>query len=339
MPVPRVRHVFGMLATVLLAFSEPSVFAKEARPPLRVGQPAPPITLKYVLQSPTREIPTWQTLKGKVVVLEFWATWCAPCIAALPHLNKLVEQFSGRPVEFVNVTDEDERHVREFLKFRGVSGVIGLDTDKAMTEAYGVHLLPRTVLVGPDGIVRGVTQPDDLTRDSLEALLAGQRPTFPRDTCMEAAEPKMSPRQAAYYRAEIRPASGTSTGGPQNEHSLEGDSWSLNGIISWAYSISSCRIVSAAPLPAAPYDFVVEVPPGRRADLLGVGQQMLTAAFDLKAHWESREMDVLVLNAPEKELGPFMRPGGKRAPEKSPLDQFRATGLRRAISPKCSRRA
>src|SRR4030095_15566093 len=57
----------------------------------------------------------WEQLQGKVVVLEFWATWCGPCVATIPHMNELADQFKGEPVQFVALTQEPEKTVAAFL--------------------------------------------------------------------------------------------------------------------------------------------------------------------------------------------------------------------------------
>src|SRR5271156_1919427 len=79
------------------------------------GTPAPPLTTIKLLQAPTGARTDWNSLRGKVVVLEFWAPWCAPCIASLPHLNQLVEALDPARFQFISIDDEDPKVVQTFL--------------------------------------------------------------------------------------------------------------------------------------------------------------------------------------------------------------------------------
>jgi|ERR1022692_2643340 thiol-disulfide isomerase/thioredoxin len=71
-------------------------------------KPAPPLNLSNVLQAPADASANLEALRGKVVVIDFWATWCGPCRKSIPHWNELVDGFKGKPVQFIAITDEDE---------------------------------------------------------------------------------------------------------------------------------------------------------------------------------------------------------------------------------------
>jgi thiol-disulfide isomerase/thioredoxin len=114
-----------------------------------------------------------------VVVVEFWATWCGPCVAAIPHLNKLAEEFRGQDVVFLAVTDDSEDRVKAFLDAQPTEAVIGIDAGRKTGKAFGAATIPHTVIVGKDGRVIGVTYPEHVTADVIREALAGKSPVFP----------------------------------------------------------------------------------------------------------------------------------------------------------------
>ena len=63
---------------------------------IKVGHPAPQLTLDRILQAPPGTVAEWQQLRDKAVVLEFWATWCPGCREKIPHLNRLSERFAAK---------------------------------------------------------------------------------------------------------------------------------------------------------------------------------------------------------------------------------------------------
>src|SRR5437667_7763070 len=113
----------------------------------KLGDRPPPLGLENSLQVPEGAKASGAALKGKVVVLEFWATWCGPCVAAIPHLNELADQFRDKPVQFIAITDEDEKVIGPFLKKKPIHAWVGLDTDRSMFKAYGITGIPHTVVV------------------------------------------------------------------------------------------------------------------------------------------------------------------------------------------------
>jgi len=79
------------------------------------GQEAPTLQVTQWLQAPDGFDGQWSGLRGKVVVLDFWATWCSPCIHAIPHLNQLANEFRDQGVLFLAVTDDDVDRLKPFL--------------------------------------------------------------------------------------------------------------------------------------------------------------------------------------------------------------------------------
>ena len=147
-----------------------SVIAQESL----IGQAAPELGIEKFLQAPEGE-KTLSALKGKVIVLEFWATWCGPCVAAIPHLNQLNEEFRDKPVQFISVTREDEDVVAPFLKKKEMKSWIGLDTDRSVLKAYGIRSIPRTFVIDKKGIIAASFHPTELSSGMLEKALKGEK--------------------------------------------------------------------------------------------------------------------------------------------------------------------
>jgi len=97
------------------------------------------------------QIWTTASLKGRAVVLNFWATWCAPCKEELPSLQTLHEISAGNPVVIgVNVREPAVR-VSRYMKSTGLDFPVVLDAQGALAQRWGVTVFPTTVLIGADG--------------------------------------------------------------------------------------------------------------------------------------------------------------------------------------------
>jgi len=142
------------------------------------GTPAPPLTTIQLLQAPKGARTAWDSLRGKVVVLEFWATWCAPCIASIPHLNQLVESLDPARFQFISIDDEDPKVVQAFLVKKKIGGWVGVDIRGSVFAQYGVNSRPTTIVVDTRGKVVAATQMDDLNAADLEAVAEGKSAAF-----------------------------------------------------------------------------------------------------------------------------------------------------------------
>ena len=94
-------------------------------------------------------------LKGKVVLLNFWATWCPPCRAELARVEKdIIKRFEGKPFVFLPVSRGEKRDVvAAFREKMGYTFPMGLDTDGRVYAEYAETYIPRNFLIGKDGKV------------------------------------------------------------------------------------------------------------------------------------------------------------------------------------------
>jgi peroxiredoxin len=119
------------------------------------GQPAPDFALKTTA-GPTVKL---AGLHGKVVVLDFWATWCPPCRESLPHLQKLSADRarSGKGLYVLAVNEEETADkINRFLKDTKFTFPVAMDSDAAVSNGYLLAGIPTTVVVGRDGVIRDV---------------------------------------------------------------------------------------------------------------------------------------------------------------------------------------
>jgi peroxiredoxin len=116
-----------------------------------VGSPAPDFTLR-VLDGPNLRL---QEQRGKVVLVNFWATWCGPCRKEMPHLNRIADKYrsSGLVMLGINV-DDDVRNAAELASKLGVKFPVLLDTDKKVSKLYDLNSMPSTLVIDRNGRVR-----------------------------------------------------------------------------------------------------------------------------------------------------------------------------------------
>ncbi|HEX4170648.1 MAG TPA: TIGR03435 family protein [Bryobacteraceae bacterium] len=282
---------------------------------VEIGASAPPLTLTQLLQAPPGTKVTWESLKGNVVVLEFWATWCAGCRDQISHLNRLHEQFQNKPVRFLSLTDEEPDIVQRFVKDYPISGWIGLDSDEQTFKTYNIVGRPTTVLVDGTGTLRGIGNASDLTAEFIENLLTGKAITYSMEGTPAA---KLQALPDPFYNAMLRPAGPVDVTGfsPGAISGKTGKSWNAWGLrlpmlLSGAYGVPENRIIVAAALTTARYDVALAAQNLSEKERVTLLRRTLEEAFQLKGHKESRETDVYVLQC-RAGIKPKLRSAGPK---------------------------
>ena len=96
-------------------------------------------------------------LRGRVVLVNFWASWCQPCVREIPNLQRLHASYAGEPFEILAVdVEEDENRVRHFVTQQGMTFPVLLDRDGRQFAAWGSQVLPTTFVIDAAGMVRYV---------------------------------------------------------------------------------------------------------------------------------------------------------------------------------------
>jgi peroxiredoxin len=133
------------------------------------GDAAPPFDLALVGGGSV----SLDALRGKTVLLDFWATWCPPCLLEIDELNELQKELEGTDVRILAISIDtltaDE--LAAWLKEHGVTYPVAMASTDLATD-YGADAFPFHVLVGPDGLVRERLQSGFHDREELRALIA-----------------------------------------------------------------------------------------------------------------------------------------------------------------------
>lgn len=177
---------------------------------LTIGQPAPPLAVGAWVKGERIE----RLKSGQVSVVEFWATWCGPCLAGMPHLSKLQTDY-GTKVRIIGISREDEGIVREFLAKEREEGVtwdqkvsysLAMDSGNTMNttwfRAAGRTGIPSAFLVGRDGVIEWIGHPARID-EPLAKVIDG---TWDRSAAIAEYEGELRELKAAAALRRASPA-------------------------------------------------------------------------------------------------------------------------------------
>jgi thiol-disulfide isomerase/thioredoxin len=145
------RSGLVLIALVVAAGALFAILSGRTPDPIAAGQPAP----AFALPSLSSDAPvSLDSLRGRIVLLNFWATWCKPCEEEMPAMERLHRTLAGKPFELVAVSVDEDRAVVEAYRARlGLSFPILLDPSKSVAHSYQTYRYPESFLIGADGKV------------------------------------------------------------------------------------------------------------------------------------------------------------------------------------------
>lgn len=136
------------------------------------GDKAPDFTVEMLDGSKVK----LSSLRGKVVLINFWATWCPPCRQEMAHLQEgVIDHFAGRDVVVLPISrGEDRATVESFIKKMGYTFPVGLDSDQSIYRKYASNYVPRSVVIDRNGkVVYAIAGYDEnVAREVQEAITA-----------------------------------------------------------------------------------------------------------------------------------------------------------------------
>jgi len=309
-----------MLAVVDMAAVAPCVAFGNGP---EVGKPAPPLSLSKVLQAPPDASANWAALRGKVVVIDFWATWCGPCRKSIPHWNELLDGFKGKPVQFIAITDENEQVVKLFLKGTPINSWVGLEgVGQSMRDRYGIEGIPTTVIVNQTGAVVAVTHPAMLEPKHIQEVIDTGQSSLPPPADRAAVNAGDSafervPITNTVFEISVRRSGPLPPGhgidcwaGSATSVDVSGQYASVRQAIITLFDGRQLLLDCRTPLPSEQYDFNVRLPQGTsHAEREQAVAPMLRSVFGLQVHRDQAERDVYVLKVASSNA-PGLTPSG-----------------------------
>ncbi len=143
-----------------------------------VGTFPPDLVVKRTLNNPAGTGPVkLESFLGKVVLIDFWATWCGPCKAAIPHIRKLHEEYADQGLVVIGHTDESSRGLEEFVKTTPIPYLITVGDE--IGTSWGVTGIPHVFILDPEGRIAWHGHPAALEEKIITGLLAKVKPSFP----------------------------------------------------------------------------------------------------------------------------------------------------------------
>jgi len=138
-----------------------------------VGKKLPKLGFDFVANDPGR-------IYGKPKIIEFWATWCGPCVKNIPHLNKLHRQYSSKGLVIIGLTKEDSRKVSSFMETNRMDYAVGIDDQGKLARQFGVRGIPHALLVDASDKIIWEGHPSNLSDKLIQQALASSPPA-PRE--------------------------------------------------------------------------------------------------------------------------------------------------------------
>ncbi len=137
-----------------------------------IGKKSPDLTFDQMVNYHMSEA-TLSDFDGKIVVLDFWATWCIPCIQSFPKLEELQHTFQDY-LQIITITDDPPGRIERFLNKQQMSLPVVIDEKRSLAKIFPHRTIPHAIVIDKTGTVRAITTSSEITKELIEKLISGK---------------------------------------------------------------------------------------------------------------------------------------------------------------------
>lgn len=292
-----------------------------SQPILKPGEFFPNYLLRPVVNAPSSEIDIWQ-IKGKYIILNFWGTWCAPCIPEMDSLGKLQKKFAGR-VQIIGISNDTDIKLRSYLKKRPTQVWLASDTTSNLYRQLGLRFVGQSLVLDPNKKIIGIVRSDSINTTWMEKLITGKDITLNGETDGPVSGEFGDPFGIDSTTTESFSLRSYMSGKPSMSMTylntaLEGRRLTYLNVCKTSLYRDAYEIASQAQLiyefdenEVCNFDdnntlvcFDLLVKPSQKDSILLIMQQKLKASLPFKVRTETRKITVLVLSLDTSGLKP-----------------------------------
>jgi len=284
------------------------------------------IPIQTLLNAPVKKA-NINDFKGQVVLLEFWATYCGPCITAMSHLQELQKEYKDK-LRIITVSDEKESRINKFIENKPSNLWFAVDTANLFQQSFPLRTIPESVLINKNGIVVAITEPQNITKQVIADVIADKKIDLPLKDDNMVVDP-----YAAYFPADsatqnlfvLQPeikGLNSSRKNYNNNKAFYGRrltiiNFPLMDLYRIAYGDISYRrildLTSKSDSIEARRMYCMDIIVPTAADLLPTLKRELKAKFDLQANFEKRIKQVYVLSIADTSKISHLKPSTAQA--------------------------
>jgi len=273
---------------------------------LTVGDKA--YTLDFEPLGAKTSITSTSDLKGKVILLDFWATWCGSCIVNMPHLDSLQAKFQDN-LQIIAISSEEKDRLERFVKNRPFNFLFTRDGNQQMQDVFPHRMIPHSVLIDKEGRVVAITKPENINEQVIRDVINNEPIDLPLkvdNVAFDYSSDYFNRSDDEVEAFDIQPYNPNVPGFTKfhkDGRRITMHNTTITGMYREAFGMSSYRLVLNLDEAKVDwenttnrYNVDILVSPEDKTRLKEIFKEKLLSTLSIKARKETREMEVIVLS-------------------------------------------